>query len=214
MLFWRTLTCICRITKYHVFKFLFKYSSTSGRVFVGGDPETKISVRHLQCIPIHVKQAGSDSPTAQHCHMRFISKFQFSFLTSRVDKLLPSTLCTLRWKHYCLLEIFYDKLKSASSVSLRSGCLWLHTYYTTNNQAWPILISIAKMQNCTLTLDWGEECQVSGNFSVLRHLTCRGELCNHYRQVSIQYIPVMTSQWETQQQKHGKYSSQIFPTYF
>ena len=67
MLFWRTLTCICRITKYHVFKFLFKYSSTSGRVFVGGDPETKISVRHLQCIPIHVKQASTSRQRQSHC---------------------------------------------------------------------------------------------------------------------------------------------------
>ena len=159
MLFWTTLTCICRITKYHVFKFLFKYSSTSGRVFVGGDPETKISVRHLQCIPIHVKQASTSRQRQSHCttHATCVLSASSSFLTSRVDKLLPSTLCTLRWKHYCLLEIFYDKLKSASSVSLRSGCLWLHTYYTTNNQAWPILISIAKMQNCTLILYWGEE---------------------------------------------------------
>ena len=102
-------------------------------------------------------------------------------------------LCILRWKHYRLLKIFYDwMLKSASTFSLRSGLLHYTTDYrahhVTNNQAWPMLIS--KRKNAKLHVDFGlrEECQVQGNFSVLRHLTCQGKLCNHYRQVSLYVV--------------------------
>ena len=168
-------------------------------MFVGGDPETKISVRHLQYIRMGNKKQ----------HNTWVLSPSSSLLTSRVDKLLPSSVCTLRWKHYCLLKIFYDKVSAASTVSLRSGWLWLD--HKQSSQAWPMLISRAKMQNCTLILFWGEECQIWGNFSALRHLTCQGKLCNYYRQVSMLYIPVKTRQWETQQLKI--FFSDL-PTYF
>ena len=75
-----------------------------------------------------------------------------------------------------------------------------------------------KRQKCKIAaaviLHWGDECQISGNFSVLRHLTCQGKLCDHYRQVPMLYIPVTTSQWQTEQEKDVKIFLSDFPTYF